>query len=94
MRINWRVRAKHPAFWLGLLGAVASPVLAYFGATPADVTTWQGLGEIMADVARNPYLLLSVVMAAASFIGVVTDQTTQGVGDSLRALSYKRPNGM
>lgn len=31
MGINWRVRTKPLAFWLGIAGAAATPVLAYLG---------------------------------------------------------------
>ena len=31
MKINWKVRVKSPQFWIGLVGVIASPILAYLG---------------------------------------------------------------
>lgn len=89
--INWRVRIKHPAFIVGVLGAVASPILAYYGAAPADLTTWSGLWGMIVNTVSNPFLLGSVVMAVLNFLGVLTDHTTAGLSDSAQALTYQAP---
>lgn len=47
MDINWKVRAKSPAFWPGIAGAVATPVLAYLGLGYEDMTTWGGVGDVI-----------------------------------------------
>ena len=39
----------------------------------------------------NPYLIGTVVMAVLSFIGVLTDPTTKGMGDSEQAMTYEKP---
>ena len=93
MKINWKVRIRHKNFWMGLIGAVLSPITAYFGATPADLTTWEKLVNMIFGTFKNPALLVSVIFAAAVFIGVVTDPTTVGLGDSDRALKYVEPAG-
>lgn len=92
-KINWRVRAKSPQFWVGLLGVIASPVLAYYGLSYADMTTWGSIGNVLVQFFSNPFLIGTVVMAVLSFIGVLTDPTTKGVGDSERALGYGKPTG-
>ena len=92
MDINWKVRAKHPTFWLGLIGAVGTPILAYLGITAADLTTWGSVGNAMAAAVTNPYLLGLVVLSVLSFLGVVNDPTTKGLGDSARALTYEEPH--
>lgn len=89
--INWKVRIKSPQFWIGILGVIASPVLAYYGLSYADMTTWESIGSVLAQFFTNPFLIGTVVMAVLSFIGVLTDPTTKGVSDSEQAMEYKKP---
>ena len=91
MKINWKVRVKSPQFWIGLVGVIASPILAYLGLGFEDLTTWGSIGEVFAAFFSNPYLIGTVVMAVLSFIGVLTDPTTKGMGDSEQALTYEKP---
>lgn len=90
-KINWKVRAKSPQFWVGLLGVVASPVLAYYGLSYADMTTWESIGNVLQQFFTNPFLIGTVAMAALSFIGVLTDPTTKGIKDSEQAQGYEKP---
>lgn len=90
-KINWKVRAKSPQFWIGLLGVIASPVLAYYGLSYADMTTWESVGSVIAQFLSNPFLLGTVAVAVLSFIGVLADPTTKGLGDSAQAMEYKNP---
>lgn len=89
--INWKVRAKSPQFWIGLIGVIASPVLAYLGIGFEDLTTWDSVANVFTQFFTNPYLIGTVVMAVLSFIGVLTDPTTKGVSDSEQALGYTEP---
>ncbi len=91
MKINWKVRAKSPQFWSGLLGVIASPVLAYYSLSYADMTTWESVGSVIAQFVSNPFLLGTAAMAVLSFIGVLTDPTTKGLADSTQAMGYKNP---
>ena len=91
MKINWRVRAKNPQFWIGLAGVIASPVLAYLGVGYEDLTTWQSVGDVLGRFVENPYLIGTVCMAVLSFLGVLTDPTTKGIRDSPRAMGYDAP---
>ena len=86
--INWKVRIKSPQFWIGILGVIASPVLAYYGLSYADMTTRESIGDVLAQFFTNPFLIGTVVMAVLSFIGVLTDPTTKGVSDSEQAMEY------
>lgn len=53
MGINWRVRAKSPAFWLGIASAAATPALAYLGlGYEAIPRAWAARGA--SDPARHP----------------------------------------
>ena len=91
--INWKIRLKSPAWWVGMVGVVGAPVLAYTGMAASDITTWGALGDLIAQVFGNPYLLMSVAMAVLGAIGVTADPTTAGIGDSTRALTYEKPRG-
>lgn len=81
--INWQVRIKNKNFWLTLIPAVlllVQVVAAVFGIT-IDLGE---LGNRLLDV-------VNAVFAVLVILGVVTDPTTDGVGDSLRALGYAQP---
>ncbi|MBC5648248.1 phage holin [Christensenella tenuis] len=87
MKINWKVRARSTQFWMGLAGVILSPVFAYYGLSYTDITTWESIGKFFA----NPFLIGTAAMAALSFIGVLTDPTTNGISDSEQAMEYAKP---
>ena len=81
--INWKVRLKNKAFWLSAIPAallLAQTVAALFG------VQWDfgALGERLLAVVNALFALLTI-------LGVVVDPTTQGLPDSPRALTYKKP---
>jgi phi LC3 family holin len=83
MKINWLVRIKNKAFWLAVIPAVAlvvQAVAALFGYT-IDLGTW--VGKLQAVV--------NAVFALLAILGIVVDPTTDGVGDSNRAMHYVEP---
>lgn len=82
MKINFLVRAKNPWFWVGICGTI----LAAMGVSPEMFTSWGAVWEAMVNMVRNPYMLVSVVLAV---LGVFVDPTTSGISDSKRAMSYK-----
>lgn len=84
MKLNWKVRAKNPYFWIGLVGMFFCAI----GVDSSTLTTWGALIEQLKELISNPYLIGSVVIA---FIGYVTDPTTAGFGDSTEALKYNCP---
>ena len=88
--MNLKVRFKNPAFVISFIVALFSPVFAYFGLTAADFSSWSALLATLGRAAGNPYVL---GMAAVSAMNALIDPTTPGLGDSLRALSYKKPGG-
>ena len=91
--INWKVRVKNVQFWVGLIGVIMSPILAYLNLSYSDLTTWESIGEIFTAFFTNPFLIGTVVMAVLSFVGVVTDPTTKGFEDSDAAKKYEKPKG-
>ena len=81
--INWQVRIRNKNFWLALIPAVlllAQVVAAVFG-----YQLYLGeLGNKLIDVVNALFAVLVI-------LGIVTDPTTEGVGDSELAMTYDRP---
>lgn len=83
MNINWRVRIKNKAFWLALIPAVlllVQVVAAVFSYT-------LDLG----DLGNKLLAVVNAVFAVLSILGIVTDPTTAGIGDSPQAMTYEEP---
>lgn len=89
MKINWTVRFKNPAFWAQAAMAVIAPVLAYFGLTGADMTTWATVFDTALNAVSNPYVCVLVIV---SIWNALQDPTTKGLSDSERALTYTEPS--
>lgn len=90
MKINWRVRANNPQFWVQILLAVAVPIGAYFGISGSDITTWGKLSDLIINAVKNPYVLFTI---AVSVYNALIDPTTTGISDSKNALNYIKPSG-
>lgn len=81
--INWRVRVRNRSFWLALIPALL--LLMQAVATPFGYKWDFGvLNEQLAAIVNAAFAVLSI-------LGVVADPTTEGVGDSARALTYSDP---
>ena len=83
MGINWKVRLKNKTFWITAIPAlllVITSILKIFG-IDVDLTS---LNDQLIDVVFAVFALLAA-------LGVVTDHTTEGFGDSEQALEYEIP---
>ena len=81
--INWKVRIKNKYFWIAITPAVLlliQVIAAVFGFT-LDLGD---LGNKLLDVVNAAFSVLVI-------LGVVTDPTTAGVGDSEQAMTYTEP---
>ncbi len=81
--INWTVRIKHKAFWIAIIPALLlliQAVAAVFGYS----FEFTALNEKLLAV-------VNAVFAVLAILGIVTDPTTAGVGDSEQAMTYKTP---
>lgn len=83
MEINWLLRLKNKA----TLSALIPVVLGFV----YQVAAILGIAVPVSQDALVQVLLL--VLNALVALGVVVDPTTQGVGDSKRALAYTEPKG-
>lgn len=82
--INWKIRIKNKNFWLSLIPAVL--LLIQVVAAPFGYKWDFGvLGQQLTAIVNAAFAVLTIV-------GVVTDPTTAGVSDSLRAMNYDSPN--
>lgn len=90
MKINWLIRFKNPIFWVQVGAAFLLPILAYFGLTLEQLSSWGMLGDTLIRAIANPYVVGTVLVSVWS---AVNDPTTKGARDSERALAYKEPRG-
>ena len=84
MRINWRVRAKNPYFWVGLIAVI----LAAVGVSPESLTSWSILYTQIIALIQNPFAIGCVIIA---LLGYINDPTTKGISDSDQAMTYQKP---
>lgn len=84
MKINWIVRIKNKAFWLAIIPAVLLLIQA--------VAAVVGYQLDFGDISEKLIAVVNAVFVVLSILGIVTDPTTDGIGDSTRALTYTTPN--
>lgn len=87
--MNWKIRIKNPVWWVQIILAILTPILAYAGLSAQDLTTWNTLGTLILDALKNPYVLSLV---AVSVWNACNDPTSSGVTDSTLAKSYTSVN--
>ena len=81
--INWKVRIKNKVFWIALIPAVL--LLVQTGCRVFGVELDFG------DLQDNLIALVNAVFAVLVILGIVADPTTEGLGDSKRAMTYDEP---
>ena len=83
--INWQVRVHNRNFWLAIIPAallLVQAVLACFG------ISWD-----YSQVSQELLGVVNALFAVLAILGIVADPTTEGIGDSERALGYDVPRG-
>lgn len=83
MKINWIVRLKNKTFWLAIIPAVLLLIQAV-----ADVV---GVQLDFGDISDKLISVVNAVFVVLSILGIVADPTTDGIGDSTRAMSRQKP---
>ena len=82
--INWKVRLRNKAFWLAFIPAALLLV--------QTVAALFGFALNLGDMGDKLLAVVNALFALLSILGVVVDPTTQGVGDSQRAMRYVEPH--
>ena len=81
MKINWKIRLRNKAWLMSIIALIITFVydlLAMLDIMPAVTEDW-----LMS--------IVQTVLTLLTALGVVIDPTTQGMGDSDRAMLYKEP---
>ena len=82
-KINWTVRIKNKAFWVALIPALLLLVQV--------VAAVFGFMLDLGDLGSKLLAVVNAIFAVLAILGIVTDHTTAGVGDSRQALTYTEP---
>ena len=82
--INWRVRFANKQFWVSFIPAILLTV--------QSVAALFGYELDLGEMGNNILGVVDAVFLVLALLGVVTDPTTEGVGDSQRALTYVTPS--
>ena len=85
MKINWTVRIKNKVFWLTIIPAVLLLIQA--------VASVFGFNIDLGDLGNKLLYVVESAFVVLAILGIVTDQTTEGLSDSERALTYDEPKG-
>lgn len=81
--MNWKVRLKNRAWWLAFVPAVL--LLVQVVAVPF------GYRFELGPLNEQLVAIVNAAFAVLALLGVVNDPTTEGLGDSQRALTYTQP---
>ena len=81
--INWIVRIKNKNFWISLIPAVL--LLAQV------VTSVFGYNLELGELGDKLLAVVNALFAVLTILGIVTDPTTAGIGDSKLAMTYTKP---
>lgn len=81
--INWRVRIKNRNFWIAFIPAVLLLIRVALRIFDIEID--------MTDIQGKLQDVVNAAFAVLAILGVVTDPTTAGIGDSARALTYTEP---
>lgn len=81
--INWKVRFANRNFWLQAIPALLLLIQV--------VLNVFGVAFDFGDIGNKLLAVVNAVFAFLTILGVVNDPTTDGLGDSNRAMTYQEP---
>ena len=81
--INWMVRIKNKNFWLAIIPAILLLVQV--------VGNVFGFTLDLGDLGNKLLEVVNALFAVLAILGIGTDPTTAGVGDSAQAMTYTAP---
>ena len=82
--INWKVRLANKQFWVSIIPAVLLLVQA--------VASLFGYVLDLGELGNKLLVVVDALFAVLVILGIVVDPTTEGVGDSARAMTYIKPS--
>ena len=82
--INWKVRIANKQFWVSIIPAVLLLVQAVAGLF--------GYVLDLGELGNKLLVVVDALFAVLVILGIVVDPTTEGVGDSARAMTYIKPS--
>lgn len=83
MQINWTVRLKNKMFWLAIIPAVLILVQSILQIVGIDFD-YTELSMRLTGIVEALFVVLAI-------LGIVVDPTTEGIDDSIQALTYSEP---
>lgn len=81
--MNFRVRIKNRLFWVSFIPMALLLI--------KQVAALAGVELNIEGVSQQLVAIVETVFACLALLGVVNDPTTDGLGDSARALTYDKP---
>lgn len=81
--INWKVRMKNKNFWVALIPAILLLIQA--------IASVFGFVIDFTDLSGKLLAVVNAVFTVLAIVGIVTDPTTKGIGDSEQAMTYAEP---
>ncbi|RHW38692.1 phage holin [Lysinibacillus yapensis] len=81
MKINWKVRMQHKAFWVSLIALLLVLANQIAGIFNVDITVYN---DQITGVTET-------VLSILGLLGIIVDPTTEGLSDSVQALRYRKP---
>ncbi len=83
MNINWKVRIKSKWFWAAIIPAALLLV--------QQVAAAFGVQLDFEDAQAQALAIVETIFLILGIMGVITDPTTKGFGDSAQAMGYTEP---
>ena len=81
--INWKVRLKNKSFWVALIPALLLLIQA--------VAYVFGITLDLSEMGDKILAVVNALFSVLAILGIVTDPTTEGVSDSMLAMTYDEP---
>lgn len=81
--INWKVRLKNKSFWVALIPALLLLIQA--------VAYVLGFTLDLSELGDKILAVVNALFSVLAILGIVTDPTTEGVSDSMLAMTYDEP---
>lgn len=83
MQINWLVRFKNKAFWLAIIPAIFLLI--------QSILQIVGIDFDYTELAMRITGAVEALFTVLAILGIVADPTTEGVKDSVQAMTYDEP---